>query len=386
METNATEQRLAFVNDWRSGQWTMSALCERYGISRPTGYKWVQRCEAEGEAGLLEHKRGPRRCPHRTSIGVEQIVIDLRRHYGWGAKKLRQVMMRNQPDRIWPARSTINEILGRHGLLRKTRRSRRPTHPGAPPLTTERPNQVWPVDFKGQFRMGNRRYGYPLTVTDHYSRSLLLCRALPSVQFVGVKPVFEQLFREVGLPEIIRSDNGAPFAGRGLHGLSRLNVWWMKLGIVHHRIAPSSPQENGAHERMHRELKRETAAPPATSLKAQQRRFDGFRDRYNELRPHEAIADQVPASRWRPSLRRFPERIASPDYTRDMQVVRVNAAGALSLRGKQCFISNALRDEFVALEPIGDRWWNVRFHQTLLGRLDHRTNRIIGAHEPFDEV
>jgi putative transposase len=386
METNATEQRAAFVTDWKSRRWTMSELCERYGITRPTGYKWARRFREEGEEGLLEHKRGPRLCPHRTPAAMEEIVVELRRHYGWGAKKLRQVMLRSQPDRPWPARSTINEILGRHGLLQRRKRGQRWRHPGAPSLTTERPNQVWPVDFKGQFRMGNGRYCYPLTVTDHFSRSLLLCHGLASIQFAGVQPVFARLFHEVGLPETIRSDNGAPFAGRGLHGLSRLNVWWMKLGIVHHRIAPSSPQENGAHERMHRELKRETAAPPARGIRSQQKRFDGFRARYNEERPHEALADQVPASRWRPSPRSFPERIAPPEYPDRATVLRVNAGGGIWFRGEQRFLSTALRDEFIALEPIGGGFWDIHFYRTLVGRLDEQTRKVVGAHENLHNV
>ena len=386
METNATEQRAAFVKGWKSRRCTIAELCKQYGISRPTGYKWVRRFREEGEGGLLEHKRGPRCSPHRTSAEVEEMVVDLRRHYGWGAKKLRQVMIRSQPDRCWPALSTVNEILGRHGLLRRRKRGRRWSHPGAPALATERPNQVWPVDFKGQFRMRNGDYCYPLTVTDHFSRSLLLCHGLHSIQFAGVQPAFARLFREVGLPETIRSDNGAPFAGRGLHGLSRLNVWWMKLGIVHHRISPSSPQENGAHERMHRELKRETATPPAGGLRAPQKRFDGFRARYNEERPHEALADEVPASRWRRSPRCFPESIAEPEYPEQMTVLRVNAAGGIPFRGEHRFLSNALRDELIALELIGGGIWNIHFHRTLLGRIDEKTRKVIGAHEHLHNV
>jgi transposase InsO family protein len=279
METNPTEQRLCFARDYESGQWSMVELCERYGVTRPTGYKWVQRYRDEGEAGLLERARVPRSCPHRTPARIEELILAARREYGWGAKKLLQVLARRHAKLPWPARSTVNEILERHGKLRKNRRRKKWSHPGAAPLETERPNQVWPADFKGQFKTRDGRYCFPLTVTDHFSRTLLLCKGLPSVKTQGAKPALRRLFQAVGLPEAIRTDNGVPFASTGIHGLCALNVWWMKLGIVHQRIPPSSPQENGAHERMHRELKRETARPPASHLRGQQRKFDRFRQR-----------------------------------------------------------------------------------------------------------
>ena len=259
METNAMEQRLSFVLDYESGQWSMSELCERYGITRPTGYKWLGRFEAEGKAGLVERSRAPNGCPHETPERVVRLLLEARQRYGWGAKKLLQVLTKRHARLAWPARSTVNAILDRHGKLRKNRRRKKWAHPGAAALRTERPNQVWPADFKGQFKTKDGRYCYPLTVSDHYSRRLLLCKGLPSVKTQGARPAFRRLFQEVGLPEAMRTDNGVPFASTGIHGLCELSVWWMQLGIVHQRILPASPQENGAHERMHRELKRETA-------------------------------------------------------------------------------------------------------------------------------
>jgi putative transposase len=276
METNVVKERLAFVRDLESGHWSMTELCERYGVTRPTGYKWLARHQAGGSPALIDRSRAPQRCPHRTSDALEEFIIAARLKYGWGAKKLLRVLRTRHPGRAWPARSTVNAILERHRLLHKNRRR---LHPGAAPIATQRPNQVWPADFKGQFRMGDGQYCYPLTVTDHFSRRLLACHGLRSV---GAKPIFRTLFREVGLPDAIRTDNGAPFASTGIHGLAALNVWWMQLGIVHQRITPASPQENGTHERMHRELKRETARPAAGSLRAQQRRFDAFCQRYND--------------------------------------------------------------------------------------------------------
>jgi transposase InsO family protein len=378
METNVLDERLRFVRDFESGHWSMTELCERYGVTRPTGYKWMARHDAGG-AGLRDRSRAPHQCPHRTSGALEALIVAARLQYGWGAKKLLQVLRTRHPDRAWPARSTLNAILERHGLLHKNRRRRKWTHPGSTPLHTDRPNQVWPADFKGQFKTGDGRYCYPLTVTDHFSRTLLVCHGLLSVRTVDTKPVFRTLFRTVGLPDAIRTDNGPPFASTGIHGLSALNVWWMQLGIVHQRIPPSSPQENGTHERMHRELKRETTRPAARSLRAQQRRFAAFRTRYNEERPHEGIGDRTPASLWMPSPRAYPERIAPPIYAAHIEVRRVSTAGTFRLHAKQPFLSHALQNEDIGLEEVGDGIWNIVYYSTLLGKIDERTLQITGV-------
>jgi transposase InsO family protein len=379
METNATEQRLSFLIDYASGQWSMSELCERYRVSRPTGYKWVKRVEEEGEQGLTERSRTPKSCPHQTPTWIEEMILEARQKYGWGAKKLLQVLRSRHPTLNWPARSTANAILERHGKLQKQRRRKKWEHPGAAALVTQRPNQVWPVDFKGQFRTLDGNYCYPLTTSDHYSRTVLLCKALPSVKTQGAQPAFRRLFREVGLPEAIRSDNGPPFASTGIHGLCALNVWWMQLGIIHQRITPGSPQENGAHERMHRELKRETTRPPAHNLRGQQRKFDFFRERYNEERPHEGLDGARPADLWEPSPRPYPERIEPPEYPAHLEVRRVSSAGTFRLKARQPFLSHALTDEYIGLEEIGDGLWNILYHRTLLGRIDERTATITGV-------
>jgi len=238
---------------------------------------------------------------------------------------------------------------------------------------------VWPVDFKGQFKTRDGIYCYPLTVTDHFSRKPLLCKGLLSVRTEGAKPPFRRLFREVGLPVAIRSDNGAPFASTGIHGLCELNVWWMQLGIVHQRIRPSSPQENGQHERMHRDLKRETTRPPAANIRGQQRKFDFFRRRYNEERPHDGIDGDLPTERWTPSRRCYPERIAKPEYPSHLEVRRLSNAGSFRLKTKQPFLSNAPADENIGLEEVGGGLWNIVYYSTLLGRIDERTGRITGV-------
>jgi transposase InsO family protein len=379
MDTNALDQRRRFVHDLASAHWSMSELCERFGISRPTGYKWVARYQAGGDEALHDRSHAPHRCPHRTDARVEALLLSARRKYGWGAKKLLKVLADRYPQYAWPARSTANDLLARHQLLQRRRPRRRWAHPGAAPLVTTGANQVWPADFKGQFKTGDRQYCYPLTVTDHFSRALLVCRALPSVESATTRQVFEALFRAVGLPEAIRTDNGGPFASPAIHGLSALNVWWMQLGIVHQRIAPASPHENGSHERMHRELKRETARPPAATRRAQQRRFDAFRRRYNDERPHEALGQATPASRWTASSRPYPERPVGPEYPGAMEVRRISRGGTFSWGGRALFLSETLRGEDIGLEEVQDGIWNIVYYRTLLARIDMRTHQLTGV-------
>ena len=376
METSTLDQRRQFVMAFARAQWSMSELCARFGISRPTGYKWAARYHAGGEAALLDLSRAPHTCPHRTHARVEALLLAARREYGWGARKLLQVLRTRHPTLEWPARSTVNDLLVRHALVRRRPRRRRWVPPGAAPLQTTRPNQVWPIDFKGQFKTGDGRYCYPLTVTDHFSRSLLACRGLAAVTTAESRRVLEGVFREVGLPEAIRTDNGMPFVLPGRLGLSSLAVWWMQLGIVHQRIAPGQPQQNGTHERMHRELKRETTRPAAATRRAQQQRFDAFRARYNQVRPHEALADATPASRWHPSPRPYPARRHQPEYPGAMERRRVSGAGTVSWSGRALFLSETLQGEDVGLEEVDDGIWNVVYYRTLLGRLDVRAGRF----------
>jgi len=378
METNALEEKRRFVRDVARGQWTMSALCDRYGITRQCGHKWWDRYCAEGAAGLVERSRAPHHCPYRTDARLEARIVALRRQRGWGAKKLRQILQQRHPADAWPARSTFNDILDRAGLLEKRRRYLRWPHSGSVRLTSERPNQVWPADFKGQFKLGSGAYCYPLTITDHFSRRILAVQAMSAIRAAAVRAVFLRLFREVGLPDAIRTDNGAPFASSGLHGLSVLGVWWMQLGITHQRIRPGRPQDNGSHERMHRELKRETARPAAAHAHAQQRRFRQFQRRYNEERPHEGIDNQTPASRWHASQRAYPERLPPPDYPTHWEVRRASNAGVIRFHDQRIFLTQALHHENVGLEEIDDGLWRVVYYQTPLGLLDERTGRVTG--------
>lgn len=372
-------ERRRFVRDFDSGDWTMSELCEHYGISRPTGYKWVERYAEHGDEGLVELSRAPVNCPHHTATTTEELVILLKKTHGWGARKILQQLRSRLAPADLPCRSTVFDILKRHGLVMPRRRRTRWQHPGAAPLRTDAPNQVWTIDFKGQFRTRDGLYCYPLTVMDHFSRYLLCCRALHDVKTAGARATLERLFRECGLPDAIRSDNGVPFASTGIHGLCELNVWWMKLAIVHQRITPASPQENGAHERMHRTMKDKTTHPPAANLRGQQWKLDDFQTEYNVERPHEALDDETPASLWVPSLRPYPARLAPPDYPGHFEVRRVSNAGEFIINGCHRFLSQALNGESIGLEAIDDGLWNIIYYTTLLGRLDERTGKVTGA-------
>jgi putative transposase len=378
-ETNPVLERRHFAHDLASGHWTMTELCDRYGISRNTGYKWLHRFEQEGVPGLLDRSRAPRSSPTETPAEVVAMILEEHARFGWGARKILKRLQTRDSKRAWPARSTIFDILERHDRVRKRRTRQRWKHPGAAALRTTAPNQVWTIDFKGQFRTRNGIYCYPLTVIDHFSRYLLCCCGLLDVRGAGVKPQLRRLFRAHGLPDAIRSDNGSPFASTGIHGLNGLNVWWLQLGITHQRITPGSPQENGAHERLHKTLKARATKPPASNLNLQQRVFNEFQHTYNTLRPHEALDDNTPASRWTPSPRAFPERISPPDYPGHVEVRRVSNAGTFRLHSGQYFLSQALNGEHVAFEEVQDGIWNIVYYTTLLGRFDERTHTITGA-------
>ena len=379
MVTDGQDQRQRFINDLLTDRWTMSELCQRYGISRPTGYLWRARYETSGATGLATRSSAPHACPHRTAADIEAQIVAARRHLKWGAKKLRVYLQAHHPTDAWPAESTFNDILDRHGLLQKQRRRHVWAHPGRTVVASEAPNDVWPADFKGQFKIGDGQYCFPLTVTDHFSRRLMACRGLVGIGVADTRAVFLGLFRAHGLPRAIRTDNGLPFAGPGLQGLSSLNVWWMQLEIMHQRNRRGCPQDNGTHERMHRELKRFTTRPPASSARAQQQRFDRFRRRYNAERPHEGIGQRTPDSLWVASTRAFPEGRLTPHYDAALEVRRVSRGGTVSWQGGLVFLSEVLRGEDVAFEPVDDDGWNIVYYRTLLARWDARTQLLTSA-------
>jgi transposase InsO family protein len=277
-----------------------------------------------------------------------------------------------------PAVSTAGDLLTRNGLVKKRRRRRPCQHPGVVPATTTHPNDLWTADFKGHFRTQDGVYCYPLTIADQHTRFLIACHGLASTKGHGVRPVFDRLFREYGLPHAIRTDNGVPFATTGIHGLSQLNVWWMRLGIQHQRILPGQPQQNGAHERMHRTLKADAIRPPRASLTAQQRAFNQFRTRYNEERPHQFLRGRTPASRYRPSPRSYDARLPPIEYPGHFLVKRITNAGTFRFKKRLVFISHALSPHTIGLEEVDDGIWSIHFCNVLIARLDERDYRVQG--------
>jgi transposase InsO family protein len=377
-ETNGMNERLRFIASKLEAAEPFSCLCERFGVSRKTGYKWVARYESNGVAGLEEHSRAPLSHPHAVTDDVVEKILEIRKkHPRWGPRKLRVLLQRHYPQLGLPVASTIGEILRRNGLNRKRKRIRRSSPYGDRLGQYHTPNAVWCADFKGHFPVADGRC-HPLTVSDGCSRYLLACRALRRPLFKPTQKVFESVFREFGLPEAIRTDNGAPFSTLAPGGLSRLAVWWIHLGIRPERILPGRPDQNGRHERMHSTLKSETAKPPRSSFRAQQRAFDQFRKEYNEIRPHEALGQQPPASRYRPSLRPYPRQLPHIEYPEHFQVRHAYENGMISFNSTQWYISACLQSERVGLEEVEDDRWKVYFGPIALGILDVRNARERG--------
>jgi transposase InsO family protein len=345
------DERMQFVADVQRAHESMTALCDRYGISRKTGYKWWTRYEAEGPTGLLEHSRRPHASPTATSDAVVSALLALRaRHPHWGGKKLVAVLARRAPELPALAPSTAAALLQRHGCITRPRRARVLGHPGRPTAPMTSPNATWTADFKGQFKTRDGHYCYPLTVADGATRYLLACRALTSVRTAEARPVFERLFHTYGLPERIRSDNGVPFATTALARLSPLSVWWIRLGIRPELIEPAHPEQNGRHERMHKTLKAEATRPPKTNRRAQQRCFDAFRTEFNEERPHEALAQATPASCYSTSPRPYPTHLAAPEYPAHCEVRRVSRNGGIRWHNHWVNVSHVLGEEYIAFE------------------------------------
>jgi putative transposase len=375
--TSPMQQRTLFIADHLRGGRAHSELCVEYGISRKTGYKWIERYLRHGVQGLEERSRRPRRSPHATAAHVVAAILECRkRHPRWGPKKILKVLHRQHPQWRWPHRSTGAQILRRHGLIAGKKRRRRIGHPGRPHSCIHAVNQVWCADFKGQFRMGNGQYCYPLTVTDAHSRFLLGCEGMLSPSGVLCQRSFTRIFHQYGLPQRIRTDNGAPFAAYTLARLSRLSVWWVRLGVLPELIEPGKPQQNARHERMHRTLKAHTAQPPAGALRAQQSRFDLFRKEFNYERPHEALDMQTPASLYQRSLRCMPSKLPAFDDPAHFEVRRVMISCGIRWKSTWIAVSAACIGEYLGFEEIDDGLWNVYLGTLKLGRFDERLRRI----------
>lgn len=376
-KSSVMEEKLRFVLQYDSGEYTMTELCQRFEIARETGYVWLRRYRQTGLPGLVERSRAAHRHPNQTPEAIERMVLELRQaHMHWGPRKLRRILQRDEPGRGWPTVSTIGALLKREGLV-VGRRKRLHTPPYSQPLAhAHKANLVWCADFKGWFRTGDHERIDPLTISDAHSRYLLRCQAVEKTDTARVRAIFEAAFREYGLPEAIRTDNGEPFASRAIAGLSRLAVWWIKLGIVPERIASGHPEQNGRHERMHRTLKQEAAQPPAANRRKQQQALDRFREEYNQVRPHEALEMRTPAEVYQPSPRTFPAQVPEPEYPESMLVRSVRRKGHFRWNKRDVFLSEVLWGERVGLLPEDGRWFTIYFAQYPLARFDSQELRV----------
>ena len=371
------KQRLKFINDYLQQDDTMAALCRRYGLQRSMGYQWVKRYRQEGLQGLEDRSRAPLDQAHRSSPQTVERVLEIRRdHPLWGAPKIRARLRDDEPQRKPPAASTSGEILRHEGLTNRGKKRRRTPPYNQPLAHADGPNEVLSIDFKGWFRARNGERVDPLTLLDNHSRYLLCCQALDSCDFEHVQAVLATVFREYGLPKRIRSDNGPPFASRAIAGLSRLSIWWTKLGIEVERIPPGTPSANGRQERFHRTLKQHTAQPPAATRRAQQRAFRRFRREYNDERPHQALGQRPPGSVYHPSPRPYRGQLPEVEYPTGYLCRMVGKRGEMYWQGRRIFVSEVLAREPVGLEAIDDGIYRVWFSTLELGRFDVRQNRV----------
>ncbi|MGH9454091.1 MAG: integrase core domain-containing protein [Terriglobia bacterium] len=382
-ECSVTEERLRFVARLLEGE-GMSEVCREFGISRKTGYKIFNRYKQAGFDALCDRSRRPVHYANQLPDQVEQLIVDLKRGKPhWGARKIRELLLRKLAGDVrLPAKSTVHAVLDRHGLVKRAR-LRRNRAEGTPLSAGAVPNALWCVDFKGEFKLGNGRYCYPLTVSDHASRYLLLCEAFDSTREIPVIEAFQHLFRDRGLPVTIRSDNGPPFASpNGLYNLSRLSVWWLRLGISIERIKPGHPQQNGRHERMHLTLKREATRPPGLNSLQQQARFDAFVREFNAERPHEALAMQCPAELYTTSPRPY-EGLPELEYPFHDRDILVTACGRICLHRKKINISTVLAGQKLGINEVDDGIWLVSFMHYDLGYIDLEQRTLQTIDNPF---
>ncbi|MDQ7774356.1 MAG: IS481 family transposase [Elusimicrobiales bacterium] len=376
------DERMKFVVRLLDGE-KMSDLCREYGISRKTGYKFWNRYHMDGAQAFADRSRRPYRYANRLPVQVEHMILRLKQEKPhWGAPKLRELILRKYPDIKPPAKSTVHAVLDRHGLV--TRRGRRRNKAAGTPLSASRdPNDLWCADYKGEFMMGDRRYCYPLTITDQVSRYILACEALETTKERFAFGVFERVFKERGLPKAIRTDNGVPFASAGaLFNLSKLSVWWLRLGICIERIKPGNPQQNGRHERMHLTLKKETTRPAGGNFLQQQARFDGFMEEFNNERPHEALEMKCPGEVYTPSARPY-RGLIEPEYPFHDRTVLVTNCGRICIGKQKINLCKPLAGQPVGVKEMDDGIWLVTFMDYDLGYFDFEGKRFEPIGNPF---
>lgn len=378
-ESSPMSERVKFIARYLQLDTSMTELCEEFGVSRQTGYKWVARWNDAGPSGLNEQSRARKTHPNAYAKDVRERVLAARAsHPSWGPLKLLSRLATVDPDVEWPCASAVAVWLHEAGVTaprRQARRVKRTAPMGGPVGTQDVPNETWATDFKGEFRLADGHNCYPLTLQDGCSRYLLACSGLTDTRIESAQPVYQRAFEEFGLPKRMRSDNGSPFASASLTGLTRLSVWWIKLGIEPDLTDPGNPQQNGRLERFHRTLM-ETVDPRAADFPGQQRRFDAFRAEYNDVRPHAALGHKPPAVSYTASTRPFPARLPEPEYDSYWTVRKIAPTGTVRIGRYRPSISRALAGEMVGLEPIGDGQWNVRFHASVIATFDGRAGTL----------
>ena len=366
------------VTDHDKEHFSITDLSQKYGISRPTVYKWLKRYKKLGVEGLKEQSRAPQNCPHRTGQKILNMLIQEKlKNRKRGPRKVRAQLKRRHPELELPAVSTISYWFKKEGLVKERKRRRHVPPYTQPFCECYAPNDIWSMDYKGQFYMRNRQVCYPLTVSDNFSRFILGCDALRGPRYVPTRRCLERIFQEYGLPQAIRFDNGTPFAGRCIGGLSRLMIWFILLGIIPERIAKGCPQENGRHERMHRTLKSDALDPVARNIKEQQKAFDIYRNDFNHDRPHESLNDQVPNDYYKKSDRPYVARPHPPGYGYDYTVRRVRHNGEIKFQGRVFYLTESLAGLPVGLKETADGFWQIQFSFYMLGSVDLRKNKII---------
>lgn len=383
-ECKKMDQKLLFIARLLEGE-KMAPLCREFGITRPTGYKLFNRYKKMGELALAEQKRTPHRYANKLPLSVEALILSLKREYtNWGAPKIREKIIRKHPDIKPPAVSTVHAVLDRNGLVNVRTGRKRYKAKGTPLSQVKNPNELWCADYKGEFMMGNKKYCYPLTITDYASRYLITCEALSSTREAYAFETFERAFQEHGLPNAIRTDNGTPFAsGNSFYGLTKLSVWWMRLGIHIERIQPGHPEQNGRHERMHLTLKQETTRPAKENLLAQQEEFDRFIGVYNNERPHQGINMKYPIENYNLSPR--PYRGLPPvSYPFHDKTIRVTQCGRICDKNMKVSLSKAFAGQDVGIKEMDDDIWVVSFLDYDLGYFDAKGKRVEPIMDPFE--
>jgi putative transposase len=372
------DQKVKLISCWLEGNNDISELSRKFGVSRKTIYKWIHRYINEGIKGLDEKSRAAHSHPNITELNkIDRIIEYKLKHTTWGPKKILDCLQRAYPEEIWPSVSTTSDWLKKNDLVKDRKKRKHVQRYQDHFIDCAEPNDVWSADYKGQFYTRDRKVCYPLTVTDNYSRYLLSCDGLEGPRYSETKACFDRIFREYGLPLAIRTDNGVPFAGTALGGLSRLSIWWIQLGIIPERIDPGEPQQNGRHERMHRTLKDDTVNPAGINLADQQKKFDFFRVEYNIERPHESIGMKRPGELFKRSHRSFPDSIKPVEYPDDFTIRNVRHVGDIKFKGKAYFVSELLYGEKVALKEISDGLWQMNYGLHRLGYIDLHKKKIL---------